>query len=67
MELPPRTRVAVSSMEETPGSSTLNRRMAGRMGEHLMVDCESIMEHLLRKNKISLEYHMTPRLTRKLR
>ena len=51
MELPPRTRVAVSSMEETPGSS--KRRMAGRMGEHLMVDCErwkaSIMEHLLRE------------------
>ena len=57
MELPPRTRVAVSSMEETPGSSTLKRRMVGRMGEHLMVDCErwkaSIMAHLLRKKTIS--------------
>ena len=52
MELPPRTRVAVSSMEETPGNK---RRMAGRMGEHLMVDCErwkaSIMAHLLRKKR----------------
>ena len=40
-------------MEETPGSK---RRMAGRMGEHLMVDCErwkaSIMEHLLREKTI---------------
>ena len=47
-------------MEETPGSSTLNRRMAGRMGEHLMVDCErwkfSMMEHLLRKKTISFGY-----------